>query len=66
MPQLPQLASSVFRFLHTPLQQVCPAGQVLPQVPQLASSICRSVQTPPQLVEPPVQPPPPPETQLPV
>ena len=70
--QAPQLASSVFRSTHTPLQSVEPVPQpaavqvppvqvpehAAPQLPQLASSVCVSTQTPLQISEwSPVHPP---------
>ena len=64
LPQVPQLAASVCRFLQvpeqlvwpegqplqTPATQVCPLAQALPQVPQLAASVCRFVQVPEQVL----------------
>ena len=59
MPQLPQFWESVRRFLHVPLQLVCPGGQVhapfwhakvggpaLPQLPQFCGSLVRLVHAP--------------------
>src|SRR5580692_1196307 len=66
MPQVPQLAASVCRFLQVPEQLVWPVGQPVqtpaaqvwpvvqatPQVPQLAASVCRFLQTPEHMVWP--------------
>ena len=63
LPQVPQFAASVCRFVQVfeqsvwplaqaqaPLTQVCPLPQALPQVPQLAESVWRFLQVPEQLV----------------
>ena len=49
VPQLPQLAGSLLRFLQAPPQQARPGGQAVPQPPQLAGSLLRFAQVSPHL-----------------
>ena len=51
MPQLPQLLVSLLRFLHVPLQQLCPLGQSPwePQVHAPLTQVSPEAQTWPQV-----------------
>jgi hypothetical protein len=67
LPHAPQLATSVFVFVHVPAQsvrpvwhvsahapaeQMSPAGHAIPHTPQLPLSVVRSTQLPLQFVLP--------------
>lgn len=49
---MPQLLTSLCRFLHVPLQQAPPVPQLLPHFPQLPASFCMSTHAPLQQVCP--------------